>query len=88
MNIEFTLPPPDLMSDFDAMEETLHADKSGEKARRLGEYFKSAEIEMRQKQLRSTDFDEKELAGVVADALGASARVVAAAWNKLHGRAA
>lgn len=86
MNIEFTLPPPDLLADFDAIEEALLVDMSGAKAGRLGEYFRAAEVEMREKQLRSTDFDEKNLAGIVADALGASARVVAAAWNKLHGR--
>lgn len=86
MNIEFTLPPPDLLADFDAIEEALLADMSGAKAGRMGEYFRAAEVEMREKQLRSTDFDEKNLAGIVADALGASARVVAAAWNKLHGR--
>jgi hypothetical protein len=86
MNIEFTLPPPDLLADFDAIEEALLADTSGAKARCLREYFKAAEVEMRETQLRSTDFDDKNLAGIVADALGASARVVAAAWNKLHGR--
>jgi hypothetical protein len=86
MFIDFTLPPPDLLTDFDAIEEALLADASGAKARRLGEYFKAAEVEVREKQLRSTDFDEKNLAGIMADALGASARVVAAAWNKLHGR--
>jgi hypothetical protein len=86
MNIEFTLPPADLLADFDAIEEALLADKSGAKARRLVAYFKAAEVEMREKQLRSTDFDEKNLAVVVADALGAASRVVVAAWNKLHGR--
>jgi hypothetical protein len=86
MNIEFTLPPADLLADFDAIEEALLADTSGAKARRLGEYFKSVEVEMRETQLRSTDFDDKNLAGIVADALGASARVVAAAWSKLHRR--
>ena len=86
MNIEFTLPPPDLLEDFEAIEEALQADKTGAKARRLNEYFKAAEVEMREKRLRSTDFDEKNLIAIVADALGASARVVAAAWHKLHGR--
>jgi hypothetical protein len=86
MNIEFTLPPPDLLEDFEAIEEALLADKTGAKARRLSEYFKAAEVEMREKRLRSTDFDEKNLTAIVADALGASARVVAAAWQKLHGR--
>ena len=86
MNIEFTLPPPDLLEDFEAIEEALQADKTGARARRLSEYFKAAEVEMREKRLRCTDFDEKNLTAVVADALGASARVVAAAWQKLHGR--
>jgi hypothetical protein len=86
MNIEFTLPPADLLADFEAIEEALLADKGGAKARRLCEYFKAAEVEMREKQLRSLDFDEKAMADLLADALGASARVVAAAWHKLHGR--
>ena len=86
MNIEFTLPPADLLADFDGIEDALLSDTSGAKARRLCEYFKAAEVEMRRKQLHSMDFDEKNLADLLADALGASARVVAAAWNKLHGR--
>jgi len=86
MIIDFTLPPDDLYADFDAIEEALLADKSGDRARRLVAYFKAAEFEMRERQLRTQEFEEKSIAGVVADALGASGRVVAAAWAKLHGR--
>lgn len=86
MNIDITPPPDDLMACFGSLDAALAADAAGEKARRLATYFGQAEMETRQWQLRTTDFEQRRVAGCLADALAASKRVVAAAWSKKHGR--
>ena len=86
MTTAFTLPPADLLADFDALEAALQADASGDKARGLHRYFAQVELESRQAQVRSVDFDEKRVAGLLAEAFAAMQRTVAAAWAKLHGR--
>ncbi len=86
MSIDFRLPPPDLVGEFESLEAALKGDASGDKARRLSAYFAAVETEARATQLRSTDFEEKELAGMLAEAFAATGRVVSAAWSKFHGR--
>jgi len=86
MPIDFTLPAADLMQDFDSLEAALRRDPNGDHARRLGAYFEQAELETRQVQLRSTEFEEKNMAGLLAEAFAAARRVVPVAWAKLHGR--
>ena len=86
MTFDFTLPPPELTGAFDGLEAWLKKDTGGESARRLGSYFASVEIEARQRQLRSTDFEERHMAELLGEAFGAARRVVAAAWSKFHGR--
>ena len=85
MNDHLTPPPADLLADFDALEPALSRDKSGDKARRLAAYFEQSELECRQAELRSTDFEEKELVRIQIEALAVSRRVLLATWNKLHG---
>jgi hypothetical protein len=86
MSTAFTLPPAPLAADFDSLEAALRADASGAKAQALDAYFAQAELETRETQLRSTDFETKQMAGLLADCFAASRRVVAAAWARLHGR--
>ncbi|HEX7686883.1 MAG TPA: hypothetical protein VF453_04200 [Burkholderiaceae bacterium] len=86
MTTAFTLPPDDLLAAFDSLEATLKTDTSGDRARRLNRYFAQVELEARQSQVRSIDFDEKRMAGLLAEAFAATQRGVCAAWNKLHGR--
>lgn len=86
MNTAFTLPPAELAADFDSLEAALGADASGERARRLARYFAQVELESRQAQVRSVDFDEKQRAGLLAEAFAGLQRTVAAAWSRLHGR--
>ena len=85
MNDELTPPPADLLADFDALEPALARDRGGDKARRLAAWFQQAELECRQSELRSTDFEQKELVRQQGEALATSRRVLLAAWNKLHG---
>ena len=86
MHIDITPPPDDLMACFGNLEAVLAADAAGEKVRRLATYFGQAEMETRQWQLRTTDFEKRRMAGCLADAFAASKRVVASAWSKKHGR--
>lgn len=86
MNIDITPPPSDLISCFGDLEAALAADQAGEKVRRLATYFGQAEMETRQWQLRTTDFESRRVAELLADAFGASKRVVAATWSRKHGR--
>jgi hypothetical protein len=86
MTIAFTLPPSDLLPAFDSLESALGRDTSGDHARSLNRYFAQVELETRQAHLRSTDFEEKNMNALLADAFGAMQRVVAAAWARLHGR--
>jgi hypothetical protein len=85
LNDELTPPPADLLADFDALEPALSRDKGGDKARRLAAWFQRAELDCRQAELRSTDFEEKELVRLQGEALATSRRVLLATWNKLHG---
>ena len=84
MNDQLTPPPADLLTDFDALEPALSRDKGGDKARRLAAWFEQAELECRQAELRSTDFEEKALVRIQVEALATSRRVLLATWNKLH----
>ncbi len=86
MDIELTPPADDLMQCFGALEATLAADAGGDKARRLAGWLGEAEMQARERRLRCTDFDDRRVADVTADALAASRRVLIAAWNKKHGR--
>ena len=86
MHIDITPPSDDLMTCFGGLDAALAADQAGEKARRLAAYFGQAEMETRQWQLRTTDFEQRRVAACLADAFAASRRVVAAAWSKKHGR--
>ena len=85
MNDELTPPPADLLADFDALEPVLSRDKGGDRTRRLAAWFQQAELECRQSELRSTDFEQKELVRLQGEALATSRRVLLATWNKLHG---
>ncbi len=86
MHIDITPPPADLVGCFGDLEAVLAADAAGDKARRLASYFGQAEMETRQWQLRTTDFEKRRVAELLADAFAASKRVVAAAWSRKHGR--
>ena len=50
------------------------------------EALAQAETLSQQMQLRATDFEEKNFAGLVSDAFAASRRIVLLAWQKTHGR--
>ena len=86
MTAYFCPPSVDMLVDFVSLETTLKKDGTGERARSLARYFADAELESRTAQLRSTDFPEKHMAGLLAEAFAAARRVVPEAWNKLHGR--
>jgi hypothetical protein len=85
MHIDFTLPSEDLLPAFDDLEGVLRDDSTGDKARALLRYVSQAEQEMRERQLRSTDFASREAAGLLVEAFAAGYRTVVAAWSKLHG---
>ena len=86
MIVDFTPPPEELATAFDSLTESLKSDTTGDRTRRLIEYFAGVEMEARQKHLRSVAFQEKEANGVLAEAHAASQRVLAKAWANLHGK--
>ena len=86
MSTDLAPPPADLLVDFDKLQATVNDDTTGEKTRRLAKYFAQAETLSQQMQLRATDFEEKNFAGLVSDAFAAARRIVLVAWQKTHGR--
>lgn len=84
MNEHLTAPDNDLMASFDALEPAITKDNDGSLTRRLVRWFRQAELDCRQAEVRCTDFEEKEMLRTTCEALVTSARVLVASWNKLH----
>jgi hypothetical protein len=78
-------PPIDLINDFQALQVTIFQDETGEKTRRMVEYFKQAETSSRQMELRTQDYEQKRFAKMLHEAFGACSRIAQAAWQKAHG---
>ena len=86
MSTELAPPPAALLADIDQLQATVNGDTSGDKTRRLAQYFAQAETLSQQMRLRATDFEEKNFAALVSEAFAASRRIVLLAWQKTHGR--
>jgi redox-regulated HSP33 family molecular chaperone len=78
-------PPVNLLEDFQAMHQTIVDDQSGDKTRRLVSYFREAEQHATELGLRTQNFEQKQFAGLLNDALAASSRIVLGVWQKAHG---
>lgn len=85
MDTQTLTPPIDLIGDFQSLQMTILEDETGDKTRRMVDYFREAETRSKELQLRTTDFEQKEFARLLNDAFGASSRIVLAAWQKAHG---
>ncbi len=85
MNDQDFMPPINVVADFQALLSSIQADKEGDTSRGLIKYFREAEIKSLELKLRSDDFEQQELGRLLNEAFGASARIVAAAWQKAHG---
>jgi len=86
MNFDILTPPADLAAEFASLQNAIDQDASGEKTRRLVDYFATAETSSAELQLRSGSFEETSFANLLRDAYAASRRIVLAAWQKTHGR--
>lgn len=75
-------PPADIAEDFRALQSTQFDDPSDDRLRRLLDYFDSCEMKAMQMRIQSADFEQKELAGMLADAFAAAKRIVQVASEK------
>lgn len=78
-------PPVSLIEDFKNLQLTILQDVAGEKTRSIVAYFRSASLRSQEMQLRATEFEEKEFAGLLREAFEAASRIVLSAWHKAHG---
>ncbi|ARN20771.1 hypothetical protein [Piscinibacter gummiphilus] len=85
MSTEALNPPVSLVDDFKDLQMTIFQDRDGDKTRQLVAYFRQAEIKSREMQLRTTEYEQKQYAQMLADAFAASTRILLAAWQKAHG---
>jgi hypothetical protein len=74
----------DLVHSFSDVHTGIVEDGSGENTRKLVEYFDDCAEKSMEMRLRSSDFAEKELAGMINEAFEASKRIVIAVWEKTH----
>ena len=85
MTFELDAPPADVLADFTDLATTLVNDKSGDRTRQLAAYLSHAELLCLEKQLRTTDFEERYFAGMVVDSFSAARRILNSAWENRHG---
>jgi hypothetical protein len=80
--------PPGLetLADQEALLAELKADVSGDRARTFIAHFGKSEIASRQMLVRTTDFEERRLAGLLSDAWINAQEVIRLTWAQLHER--
>jgi len=84
MKNELAAAPADLQRRLGALHDAIKADRDGGDLRRLDNYFADCEARARQMRLRASEYDDKAFADLLADACGASRRVLQQAWQLAH----
>jgi hypothetical protein len=85
MNTTSTVPDINVIEDFQNLQMLVFDDVAGDKTRHMAGYFEVAASKSLEMQMQSTDYEQKEFAGMVHEAYVAAKRILLAAWEKAHG---
>jgi hypothetical protein len=86
MTLAAVQPPENLIADFQALQLSIAEDRDGSRTREIYEYMTSCEEKCLEMEIRSTEYEEKHFARMLAEAFAGSAQIVLLAWKKAHGR--
>lgn len=78
--------PVEVLGHPDHLKKLVEEDMSGERVRHVVAWLAQAGLTARQTELRSTDFEDRQLAALLSDGYAAAHRVVMAAWCQQHRR--
>ena len=76
MNTDTLVPPSDVLDDIKTLIAAAPGPAPDAQLQRLVGYFDDAELKSQQLRLQSDDYEQKQLAGLLAEALAAARRIV------------
>ena len=82
MNTDTLVPPSDVLDDIKTLKTAGPGTAQEGRMHRLVGYFDDAEMKSQQLRLQSDDYEQKQFAGQLADALAAARRIVLVAAEK------
>lgn len=88
MNFTSLIPPASFSDDYKlhTLQAMIKNDQSGDKTRELVRYFRQSDLEATKLKVQTSDFEEKQFADLVSNALAASEDIVTTVWKETHDR--